>query len=66
MRPGLSDLKREYTDTGVEVKLHVITGDPTETILSIAEQDDVSLIAMSAYGTDWLREILLGSILSRW
>ncbi|MFY9799874.1 MAG: universal stress protein [Methanoregula sp.] len=57
----LSDLKREYTDTGVEVKLHVLTGDPTETILSIAEQDDVSLIAMSAYGTDWLREILLGS-----
>ncbi len=57
----LSDLKREYTNTGIEVKLHVLTGDPTETILSIAEQDDVSLIAMSAYGTDWLREILLGS-----
>ncbi len=57
----LSDLKREYTNTGIEVKLHVLAGDPTETILSIAEQDDVSLIAMSAYGTDWLREILLGS-----
>jgi nucleotide-binding universal stress UspA family protein len=57
----LSDLKREYTDTGVEIKLHVLTGDPTETILSIAEKDDVSLIAMSAYGTDWLRELILGS-----
>ncbi|HUT38303.1 MAG TPA: universal stress protein [Methanoregula sp.] len=57
----LEDMKHEYSDTGVDVKLHVLTGDPTETILSIAEEDDVSLIAMSAYGTDWLRELLLGS-----
>ena len=57
----LEVMKHEYIDTGVDVKLHVLTGDPTETILSIAKENDVSLIAMSAYGTDWLRELLLGS-----
>ncbi|HUW86475.1 MAG TPA: universal stress protein, partial [Methanoregula sp.] len=57
----LEDMKHGYINTGVDVKLHVLTGDPTETILSIAEEDDVSLIAMSAYGTDWLRELFLGS-----
>ena len=62
----LIDLKNEYSNTGVEVKLHVLTGDPAETILSIAETDKVSLIAMSAYGTDWLREMLLGILHSRW
>jgi nucleotide-binding universal stress UspA family protein len=57
----LEDIKREFIDTGADVKLHILTGDPTETILSIAEEDNVSLIVMSAYGTDWLRELFLGS-----
>jgi nucleotide-binding universal stress UspA family protein len=57
----LEDIKHGYIGTGADVKLHVLTGDPSETILSIAEEDDVSLIAMSAHGTDWLREMLLGS-----
>ncbi len=57
----LEDMKQEYINMGVEIKYHVLEGDPTETILSIAEEEDVSLIAMSAYGTDWLREMILGS-----
>jgi nucleotide-binding universal stress UspA family protein len=27
----------------------------------VAEEDEVSLIAMNAHGTDWLRTLLLGS-----
>jgi nucleotide-binding universal stress UspA family protein len=57
----LEDLKREFVAAGIEVKLNVLAGDPAEMIHSIAEKDDVSLIAMSAYGTDWLRELILGS-----
>ncbi|MCK9592488.1 MAG: universal stress protein [Methanoregula sp.] len=57
----LEDMKQEYINTGVKIKYHVLEGDPTEIILSIAEEDDVSLIAMSAHGTDWLREMILGS-----
>jgi len=57
----LETIKKEFTGAGVDVKVHVRVGDPTEMILSVAEEEDVSLIAMSAYGTDWLREFLLGS-----
>jgi len=55
------DMKKEFIGAGVDVKIHVRVGDPTEMILSVANENDVSLIAMSAYGTDWLREMLLGS-----
>jgi len=57
----LEIIKREIMGAGVEVKLHVRVGDPTEMILSLAEDEGVSLIAMSAYGTDWLRNFLVGS-----
>jgi len=57
----LENIKKEFMGAGVEVKIHVRVGDPTEMILSLAEDEDVSLIAMSAYGTDWLRNFLVGS-----
>ena len=57
----LEEIKKEFTGAGVDVKLRVCVGDPTEMILSLSEEEDVSLIAMSAYGTDWLRNFLLGS-----
>lgn len=57
----LEDIKKEVISAGVDVKIHVRVGDPTEMILSVADEDDVSLITMGAYGTNWLREILLGN-----
>ena len=54
-------VKKEFTGAGVDVKVYVRIGDPTEMILLAAEEEDVSLIAMSAYGTDRVREFLLGS-----
>jgi nucleotide-binding universal stress UspA family protein len=57
----LADMKKDLIDSDIAVNLHVRVGDPTEMILSVAKEDDVSLIAMSAYGTDWIREMLLGS-----
>jgi len=57
----LVEIRKEFSGAGVSVTTHVRVGDPTEMILSVAEEDEVSLIAMSAYGTDWLRKFLLGS-----
>ena len=54
-------MKKELIDTGADIKLHVGAGDPTEMILSVADEEDVSLIAMSAFGLDRISEILLGS-----
>jgi nucleotide-binding universal stress UspA family protein len=57
----LEDMKKEYIDSGIDATLLVRVGDPTEMILSVGEEENVSLIAMSAFGSDWLREMLLGS-----
>jgi nucleotide-binding universal stress UspA family protein len=57
----LEDMKKELIGTGVDVKLHVCAGDPTEMILSFADENYVSMIAMSAFGVDWIRKLVLGS-----
>jgi nucleotide-binding universal stress UspA family protein len=57
----LADMKKDLIDSDIAVKLHVRVGDPTEMILSVAKEDDVSLIAMGAFGTGWVREMLVGS-----
>jgi nucleotide-binding universal stress UspA family protein len=57
----LSAMKQELEARGIAVTIHLRVGDPTEMILSVADEEKVSLIAMSAYGKDWLHEMLLGS-----
>ncbi|MDO8871600.1 MAG: universal stress protein [Methanoregula sp.] len=57
----LAALQQDLAAAGIAAIVRVRVGDPTEMILSVAEEDDVSLIAMNAHGTDWLREMLLGS-----
>jgi nucleotide-binding universal stress UspA family protein len=57
----LEEIKKEFIDAGVNVTFHVSTGDPTEMIPAIADEEGVSLIAMSAFGLDWVRELVLGS-----
>jgi len=57
----LEDIKKEFIDVGIEATLHVRAGDPSEIIPAIAEEEGVSLIAMSAFGLDWVRELVLGS-----
>ena len=57
----LEDMKKEFTSAGIEVNVHVRVGDPTEMILSVTNEDDVSLIAMSAHGKGWFHDLLVGS-----
>jgi nucleotide-binding universal stress UspA family protein len=57
----LNDIKEEIGEAGFNVKCHVRVGNPIEEIITTAEDDNVSLIAMSTHGKGWLRELLVGS-----
>jgi nucleotide-binding universal stress UspA family protein len=57
----LAALQKDLAAAGISAIPRVRVGDPTEMILSVAEDEDVSLIAMNAHGTDWLRNLVLGS-----
>ncbi|MCK9591521.1 MAG: universal stress protein [Methanoregula sp.] len=57
----LTEMKKDLIGSDIAVKHHIRVGDPTEMTLSVAKEDNVSLIAMSAYGTDWFMEMLVGS-----
>ena len=57
----LAKLQQDLAAAGITSDLRVRVGDPTEMILSLTEEESVSLIAMNAYGTDWLRNLVLGS-----
>lgn len=54
----LEDTKNKYKD--LNIKAHIRVGNPAEEICSVAEDEDVSLIAMSSHGKNWLKEMLLG------
>lgn len=56
----LDAMKKEFGE-GIVVKSHVRVGDPTDMILAVAHDDDVSLVAMSAFGTDRMGATILGS-----
>jgi nucleotide-binding universal stress UspA family protein len=57
----LAALQKDLAGAGITANPHIRVGDPSEMILSVAEEEGVSLIALNAYGTDWLRNLVLGS-----
>jgi len=57
----LTVLQQDLATAGITSNTHIRVGDPTEMILSVAEEEGVSLIAMNAHGTHWLRTMILGS-----
>ena len=57
----LVKIERDLAEHGIAAQHHIRIGDPTEMILSVAQEDDISLLAMSAHGTGWVREMVLGS-----
>jgi nucleotide-binding universal stress UspA family protein len=57
----LEEMKHVLEPSGISVTVHVRVGDPTEMILSVADEDDIPLIAMSASGRDWIHNLLIGS-----
>ncbi len=57
----LGDIREVLSKAGFNVKDHVRVGNMPEEIISTAEDEDVSLIAMSPHGKGWFRELLVGS-----
>lgn len=57
----LEDIRKDIGKAGIKVKTHVHVGSPIEEIISMAEEEDASLVAMSSHGKSLFRELLLGS-----
>ncbi|MDJ1423218.1 MAG: universal stress protein [Candidatus Methanoperedens sp.] len=57
----LEDIKEDLSKAGLRVKAHICVGSPPDKIISVAEEEDVSLIIMSTLGKGVFRELLLGS-----
>lgn len=60
-RDRLDAMKKELKNAGLTVLSRIRIGDPAEMILSVAADDAPSLVALNAFGTGLLREMLLGS-----
>ena len=60
-KKGLGDIKEELGRAGFMVKEHVRVGNIPEEIISTAEDEDISLIAISPHGKGWFKELLVGS-----
>ena len=58
---NLEEISKGFTAPSFLVTHHVRVGDPTKMILSVAEEDDVSLIAMSPHGKNWFEDAVIGS-----
>ncbi len=57
---NLEDTAAEFGRAGLKMKVHVRVGSPPDEINSVAEVENVSLIAMSTRGMGVFRELLLG------
>ena len=58
---GIETIRRGLAVQGIEVKTIVRTGNPGSEIVTIADEEDASVIWMSSHGTGWFRELLIGS-----
>jgi len=68
----LEEMKQDLVNLGFEVNARVRVGVPSEEIFNIAEDDEVTLIAIASRGEGVIKDLLLGSTaynvarLSRW
>jgi len=58
----LNAIGAEIERVGPTVRIHVSVGSPAKEIVELASKENVSLIAMNAYGKGWLEQLTVGSI----
>jgi nucleotide-binding universal stress UspA family protein len=56
----LGDVKPNDPDVPCEHRL--VTGDPADTVVKVAEEDDVDLIVLGSHGRTGITRLLMGSI----
>ncbi len=57
----LNAIRKGLEKAVTKVNIHVSVGNPAEEIIALAKKEDVSMIAMSSHGKDWLKELVVGS-----
>jgi nucleotide-binding universal stress UspA family protein len=57
--------ERRFAEAGFTVVKHVHEGDPAETLIRVAQEEDADLIAVGARGNSALRRFALGSVSSK-
>ena len=57
----LNVIREGLEKAGIKVNIHVSVGNPVEEIIALAEKVNVSMIAMSSHGMDWLKQLGVGS-----
>jgi nucleotide-binding universal stress UspA family protein len=57
----LETVRQELSISGLKASTRVVVGNPVEQIRALAQEADVSLIAMSSVGKDTLRTGRIGS-----
>jgi nucleotide-binding universal stress UspA family protein len=57
----LNSLREELAGQGKKITVHVLMGHVAQEILSLAKNQDVSLILMGSQGKSWSRQIRVGS-----
>ena len=58
----LEKRRDELSKDGFLVKTCLVQGEPADGILSIAEQEECDLIAMSTHGHKFFKDVILGSV----
>ena len=57
--------ERRFHEAGFEVEKHAREGDPAQTIIDVATEQDADLIVVGARGNTGVRRFLLGSVPSK-
>jgi nucleotide-binding universal stress UspA family protein len=57
----LSAIKAEFEKAGIKASARVAVGNPVEEIVAAAEEENVSLVAMSSHGKGWVTQLIVGS-----
>jgi universal stress protein A len=50
------------TDSSVPVEYRLVTGDPADAVVRLAEDDEVDLIVLGSHGRTGLTRLLMGSV----
>ncbi|UEC42004.1 MAG: Universal stress protein [Methanothrix sp.] len=58
----LNAIKADFEKAGIKTAVRVGVGSPAEEIIAAAEDEDVSLVAMSSHGKGFVKHLLIGSV----
>jgi len=57
----LNAIKADFEKIGIKASVRVTVGSPAEEIIEAAEEENVSLVAMSSHGKGWVKQLVIGS-----